>query len=305
MVAALFLGVTGGTGFVGARLLEAASAAGHEVRALTRRAMPPRERVIWVDGSLEDSAELARLADGADAVIHIAGLINGRNAAAFDACNVAGTAAMLAAAQSGGAKRFVHVSSLAAREPQISLYGASKAKSEALVTASALPHSIVRPPAVYGPGDKETLELFRLARMGLALLPPAGRISLIHVDDVAALLLAVAAPSAPTGLLVEPDDGRAGGWTHRDFALALGEAVGRKPLVLPVPRAVMRAAAALDELVRRDNAKLTADRAAYFSHPDWVVDPAHAPPPALWSPRIPTPTGLTATAAWYRAAGWL
>ncbi|WP_310468521.1 NAD-dependent epimerase/dehydratase family protein [Sphingomonas sp.] len=305
MVPALILGVTGGTGFVGARLLDAALAAGHEVRALTRRAMPPRERVIWVDGSLEDTAALARLADGADAVIHIAGLINGRSAAAFDACNVTGTAAMLDAARAGGAKRFVHVSSLAAREPGVSLYGASKARSEALVEASGLRHAIVRPPAVYGPGDKETLELFRLANLGLALLPPAGRISVIHVDDLAALLLALADPAAPTGLLVEPDDGRAGGWTHRDFALALGEAVGRKPLVVPVPSVVMRAAASADQLLRRGNAKLTADRAAYFAHPDWVADPARAVPAELWRPQIPTPTGLAATAAWYRAHKWL
>ncbi|MEO7636403.1 MAG: NAD-dependent epimerase/dehydratase family protein [Sphingomicrobium sp.] len=299
------LAVTGGTGFVGARLLDAAAAAGHAVRALTRRAMPLRAGVTWVEGSLEDPAALARLADGAGAVIHIAGLINGRNAAAFDACNVAGTAAMLDAARAGGAKRFVHVSSLAAREPKISLYGASKGKSEALVEASGLPFAIVRPPAVYGPGDRETLELFRLARMGLALLPPAGRISLIHVDDLAALLLALADPAAPSGLLVEPDDGHAGGWSHREFAAALGDAVGQKPLVVPVPRGLLRAAAAADALVRGDRAKLTADRAAYFSHPDWVVDPAHAVPAKLWAARLPTPAGLASTFAWYRAAGWL
>ena len=70
---------------------------------------------------------------------------------------------MLAAATAGGVRRFVHVSSLAAREPKLSLYGASKARAEELVHSSGLEWVIVRPPAVYGPGDKETLELFRMA----------------------------------------------------------------------------------------------------------------------------------------------
>jgi len=302
VVAALTLAVTGGTGFVGAALLDAAVAAGHEVRALTRRAMPPRAGVTWVDGALEDQSALRRLAEGAGAVIHIAGLIKGRGAAEFDACNVAGTAAMLAAA---GPARFVHVSSLAAREPSLSLYGASKARAEALVAASGLSHAIVRPPAVYGPGDRETLELFRLARFGLSLMPPRARLSLIHVDDLARLLLALAAPDTPSGLLVEPDDGRAGGWSHGDFAAALGKAVGCRTLALPVPGALIRAAARADQTVRGANAKLTSDRAAFFSHPDWVADPARAIPPGLWKPQIATPDGLAATAAWYRVKGWL
>ena len=83
--------------------------------------------------------------------------------------------AMLAAATAAGVRRFVFVSSLAAREPQLSMYGASKARAEALVERSGLDWSIVRPPAVYGPGDRETLELFKMARLGLVLMPPAGR----------------------------------------------------------------------------------------------------------------------------------
>ena len=80
-----------------------------------------------------------------------------------------GTLAMLAAATAGGVSRFVHVSSLAAREPKLSLYGASKARAEELVERSGLDWAIVRPPAVYGPGDKETLELFKMAKRGLML----------------------------------------------------------------------------------------------------------------------------------------
>src|SRR3546814_14244242 len=80
---------------------------------------------------------------------------------------------MIAAAAAADVGRFVHVSSLAAREPELSAYGRSKAESEKLMAESGLDWAIVRPPAVYGPGDRESLELFRMAARGLVLLPPA------------------------------------------------------------------------------------------------------------------------------------
>lgn len=299
------LAVTGATGFVGSHLLDGAVAAGREVAALTRREQPARESVTWVAGDLHDRAGLERLVDGADAVIHVAGVISARGAAGFEQGNVEGTLAMLAAATAGGVRRFVNVSSLAAREPKLSLYGASKARAEELVYGSGLDWSIVRPPAVYGPGDKETLELFRMAKLGLMLMPPKGRVSLIHADDLARLLLALAGPQAPSSILIEPDDGKPGGWTHREFARALGDAVGTTPAIVSSPGILLRLAARADQLLRRDKAKLTIDRAAYFSHRNWVVEPKRAAPPELWRPQVPTDRGLRETAEWYRAQGWL
>ena len=294
--------LTGATGFVGGHLLELALGEGHTVRALARRPQPSRAGVTWVEGALDDSAALAALVNGADAVIHVAGVINA-DAAGFEAGNVTGTAAILGAAEQAVVGRFVHVSSLAAREPALSLYGASKARSEALVSASPLSSAIIRPPAVYGPGDRETLELFRMAKRGLVVLPPAGTLSLIHVDDLARLLLALAA--SEQSLLVEPDDGRPGGWTHEEFGHALGRAVGRKVRTLSAPRILLSLAARADTLVRGRRAKLTPDRAAYFCHPDWTVSPARAVPADLWQPRIDTEQGLAATAHWYEAQRWL
>ncbi len=298
----MIIALTGATGFVGGQVLELALGDGHAMRALTRRRQPPRDGVTWVDGALDNPGALATLVDGADAVIHVAGVINA-DAAGFEAGNVVGTAAMLAAAGRAGVGRFVHVSSLAAREPALSLYGASKARSEALVTASPLSSAIVRPPAVYGPGDRETLELFKMARHGLVMLPPAGRLSLIHVDDLARLLIALAA--CDNGLLVEPDDRRPGAWTHEEFGQALGRAVGRKVRTLSAPRWLLRLAARADMVIRGPRAKLTADRVDYFCHPDWTVSPARAAPDHLWQPRIETEHGLAATARWYEAHHWL
>jgi len=299
------IAVTGGTGFVGSHLIDAALVAGHQLNALTRREQPERQGVSWIGGDLSSREALERLVNGVDAVIHVAGTISGRSAAAFEAGNVAGTLAMLAAATAGGVHRFVQVSSLAAREPKLSLYGASKMKGEELVIRSGLDWAIVRPPAVYGPGDREMLELFRMAKLGIMLMPPRGRVSVIHVHDLARLLLALADPAAPASCLIEPDDGRPGGWTHREFAKALAAAVGAKAAVLSSPGILLRLAARADQLLRGEKAKLTADRAAYFSHHDWVVEPKRAPSAELWRPQVDTMQGLAGTAAWYRDHGWL
>lgn len=299
------IAVTGGTGFVGARLLAQAIAQGHEVVALTRRSQEERQGVTWVQGALDNRQALQRLVEHADAVIHVAGVISAPDASGFEAGNVTGSLGLLAAATASGVHRFVHVSSLAAREPNLSLYGASKARSEELVQRSGLDWAIVRPPAVYGPGDRETLELFKAARLGLVPLPPKGRLSLIHVDDLSRLLLALADPDAPSKLILEPDDGRAGGWTHREFAAALAASQDRRALALSVPAAFLRLGARIDGVLRGSKAKLTPDRAAYFSHPDWAVDPARRPLPSLWQPQVPTPEGLADTARWYARQGWL
>ena len=298
------LALTGATGFVGGRLLALALEDGHQVTALTRRSQPPREGVSWIEGALDSRQALGGLVDEVDAVIHVAGVISG-SAEEFEAGNVTGTLNLLAAATAAGVRRFVHVSSLAAREPKLSNYGASKAKAEELVRSSGLDWSIVRPPAVYGPGDRETLELFKAAKLGIVPLPPAGRLSLIHADDLCRLLLALADPKAPAQQLYEADDGREGGWSHREFADALAAAQDRRALALPVPAALIRFGARVDGLIRRSGAKLTADRAAYFCHPDWTIDPARRPAEALWQPRIETRQGLEETANWYCREGWL
>jgi uncharacterized protein YbjT (DUF2867 family) len=298
------LAITGGTGFVGKRVIDLALRRGHQLRALTRRPQPERDGVNWVTGALDTPDALAELVRGADAVIHIAGVVNASDRAGFIQGNVAGTKAVLAAAASGGVRRFVHVSSLSAREPQLSQYGWSKAEGDAAVQASGLDWSIVRPPAIYGPGDHEMLEMFRLAKRGVVPLPPAGRFSTIHVDDLAALLIALS-QSAGDRAIHEADDETPHGWSHPDFARALGRAVGKRVVPLSTPRPLLALTARVARAVQGERAKLTPDRVAYFCHPDWTVHPDRRPPPALWRPAIAADEGLTATAEWYRAHGLL
>lgn len=275
------------------------------MRALARRAQPPAEGVAWIDGALDRPESLDALVEGAGAVIHVAGVINAGNRAGFHAGNVAGTAAMLSAAREAGVRRFIHVSSLAAREPALSYYGWSKAESETLVAGSGLDWTIVRPPAIYGAGDREMLELFRMAAQGIVLLPPGGRLSLIEASDLARLLLDLIPAGEAIGRGYEPDDGAPGGWDHRDFARLLGEAVGRRVLPLSMPAAALRLASRVERLARRKGAKLTPDRVRYFCHPDWVVSVGAGVPTGIWRPEVHTRAGLAATAAWYRAQNWL
>lgn len=300
----MILAITGGTGFVGEHLLRAATAAGHHVRALTRTPRAPEPGIDWIEGALDRPESLGQLLSSVDAVIHVAGVINGSRAE-FEAVNVGGTEAMVQAAHAAGVRRFIHVSSLAAREPGLSDYGWSKAQAERIVSASDLDWTILRPPAVFGPGDRETLELFRMAKRGFVALPPKGRFSLIHVEDLCRLLVALVESRDAVHATYEPDDGREEGWSHRHFARTLGRLFGKRAATVALPRLALKGAAGLDRLVRRDRAKLTADRVSYFCHPDWVVRPERRPPPDLWAPAVRTPTGLKQTAEWYQEHGWL
>lgn len=301
------IAITGATGFVGQTLLERALGHGFELRALTRRAQPPKPGVEWVQGDLDDRAALKRLVQGAEAVIHIAGVVNTPDPAEFERGNVAGTLNLVEAVLAMGVQRFVCVSSLSAREPELSLYGASKARAERLVMASPLDWSVVRPPWIYGPGDRDTLDMFKAARWGLMPMPPReGRSSLLHVDDLARLLLALVPGGEGTSQQIfEPDDGKPDGWSHYELARAIGWAMGRRPWVVHLSRASLERAARADRMLRRHKAKLTLDRVGYMTHPDWVVSAGARPPGALWEPRIPTREGLKATAQWYRDNGWI
>ncbi len=302
------IAITGGTGFVGQAVLDIADARQQPLMALARRHLDRQHsRVQWVMGDLHDTKALDQLAAGARAVIHIAGLTNTPNPDDFDHINVEGTANAITAAKHDHIKRFVFVSSLSAREPQLSKYGASKAKAEELVKASGLDWTIVRPPAVYGPRDTDIFELFRSAKWGIVPLPPRGATSIIHVHDLARLLLDLvdAQPALVRKKLFEPDDGREGGWSHKEMALAIGASMDKRVLAPNLPGAVLQSAAMLDRLFRGRKAKLTADRVGYMCHPNWVARSDRAVPEAIWSPEIQGESGLRQTADWYRSEGWL
>jgi nucleoside-diphosphate-sugar epimerase len=302
--------VTGVTGFVGPHLVAALARRGFKLRLLVRRwsPLPSLEGVAadMVLGDLLDEAALKRLVEGADAVVHAAGLIKARQPSDFFAANRDGTALLSALAPQA---TFLLLSSLAAREPQLSPYAASKRAAEEVVAGRSGPWLTVRAPAVYGPGDRETLAYFKAVARGLAPRPrvAGARLSLIHVADLAeALALALDQPPPPS--TYEIDDGKEGGYTYRDMADAAGRALGRRPLSLAVPRAVMATVARLNLIGHSLGGSvqiLTPGKVNEIFHSDWTAHDRRLASALGFRPRFDLATGFGETILWYRRQGWL
>lgn len=307
---ARLVAVTGATGFVGPHLVAALGRRGWRVRLLVRRWSPlPSLAGVTAElvlGDLADTDALQRLVDGADTVVHAAGLIKARHADQFMAVNRDGTARLSAVA---GAARLVLLSSLAAREPLLSPYAASKRAAEEVVAGRAGPWLAVRAPAVYGPGDRETLAYFRAVARGLAPQPAiaGARLSLIHVEDLAeALALAVDRPIS--GSTYEIDDGRDGGYSYRDMHQAAAAALGRTAHSIAVPRFVMAGLARLNQLGHRVGAPvqiLTAGKVNEIFHPDWSVHDRRLAGAIGFAARYDLVAGFRDTVLWYRRREWL
>ncbi|MBI1181788.1 MAG: NAD-dependent epimerase/dehydratase family protein [Alphaproteobacteria bacterium] len=301
--------LTGATGFVGAHVLDRLLAAGCRVNALTRRPQPARPGVAWIAGDLDDPAALARLTDGADAVVHVAGLIKARRTREFFAVNEGGTRRVLDAIGERNI-RYIHLSSISAREPQLSAYAASKAAAEtAVLERSGLDFTILRPPVVYGPGDRETLVFFRAARSRRALLPgsPRHRTSLIHVHDLAAAVVAAMAAPALSGRTADVHDGAPDGYAFPEvLSMIAGRAAWHRPLF--VPPAALGSVGALTwmaSLFTGGAPMLTPGKARELSFPDWVCHDRSLFEEAGWTPALPASIGLPATRAWYEENGYL
>jgi 2-alkyl-3-oxoalkanoate reductase len=305
--------VTGATGSIGAHVVRRLRG-DWQVRILTRRAVDPARfgaEIETVRGDLGDRASLQRLLDGAAAVVHLAGLIKARSRAEFFRANAeaVGRVAEIAAG-AASPPRFVLMSSLAAREPDLSDYAASKlAGEEALIAAGdALRWSILRPPAVYGPGDRATLFFFQFVGHGIGpLLGSEGaRLSLIYVEDLANAVAALLADSSGTGLIAEVDDG-GGGYGWRQMIETAADAFGRRAWVVRVPMAIPYSLALVSQMLARlgYTPLLTPGKVREFYHHDWVCDPGPIMARTSWRPAVPLRQGFASTIAWYRQQGWL
>lgn len=300
------IALTGGTGFIGQRLIPILIAKGHDVRALTRKSQDARAGVTWIEGDLDNEVALAQLCAGCQSVIHMAGVIKGLTAADFERGNVTGTANMLAAAATAGISRFLHISSLAARAPKLSHYSRSKAAAENIVRDALLDWTILRPPGVYGPGDRETFALFKAARG--ALLPIAAgkqRMSWIFVDDLCAAIVAALAP-ALRHEVIEVDDG-AGGYTQRQFAIAIAKSVNGTPAIIALPKFIVSAVGAVNQLIGKYKGKaamLTPGKAREIFHRDWVVTDRALTTLTGWRPQISLASGLKKSSSWFKQQKW-
>lgn len=307
--------VTGANGFIGRQLIPELARSGWRPRLLLRRDPIAPEwqhlRPEIVAGSLADRAALEQLVEGATAIIHVAGLIKAATRRQFFEVNCEGAAALATVAQrTAPAAHFVLISSLAAREPALSDYAASKRAGEAAVRdAVGSRATILRPPVTYGPGDRESLRIFQLARGRRVPVPgPAdARAALIHVRDLARLIAALAA-SPPAGAVLAAADGQPQGYRRDDMMRIAARAVGNEsPRLVRVPGLVLRAVALAGDTARLfgSSAMLNSQKLRELRHPDWSVPADQLARPAGWTPEFDLPAGFADAVAWYRAAGWL
>jgi nucleoside-diphosphate-sugar epimerase len=299
---AVMIALTGATGFIGGALAQRLRQEGFAVRVLvrptadTRRLPPGVERIT---GALDDPESLARLVRGADTVVHCAGVVRGHGPADFDPVNVQGVARLAAAVRAErSGPGIVHLSSLAARHPELSPYAASKRAGEDAL-GGAPGWTVLRPPVVYGPGDRELLPLLRVMARGWAPLVGArdGRLSLVYVDDLIDAVLRLVA-QGPTGRVFELDDGRPGGYAVEDIVAAVERRRGRRIVRVPVPAPLVAGLARLNGLgarLRRRAPMLTPGKARELFHPSWTCDNAALTAATGWRPRVGLDEGLRRT----------
>jgi nucleoside-diphosphate-sugar epimerase len=327
--------VTGASGFIGEGVVERLLSRGDRVRALVR----PTSRteglsrlgaeLAW--GHVCDAASVRSAVEGVDAVVHLAGLVKARSRDELFAVNAGGTRAVAeACAAQAAPPRLVYVSSLAAAGPAapdrprredevpapVSEYGRSKLAGEDAVrdVSHRVRASIVRPPIVYGPRDKELMpELLRMARLGVVVRTGFAhkRYSVVHVTDLCEGTVAV----LERGAALEPGGPRARGvyflahgeeHTWDELALAACAAAGRKAVVLPVPEAVaygVAAAAWVRQTATGRAAMISFDKLREARQASWTCSSERARVEVGFVPRFDLASGMSDAVAWFRARG--
>ena len=322
--------VTGASGFVGSHVVEGLLARSYTVRCLVREesnlAWLPLDRVDLCRGSMTDASSLESASRGVDLVVHNAGRMRADGEALYDDVNVVGTRILVEAVQRNapGLQRFVLMSSLAAGGPSrpdhprseedpdqpISAYGRSKKRGEEEVerTGSAMPWTILRPPAVYGPRDHGFLILARLAARGFSFRigGKTQTVQAVHVRDlVRATLLAAESPHA-VGRRYYIAHPEITDWNS--VARIMARAIGKTPLTLSVPRwavpIVGRCTAVASRAFRASNA-LPADRLHDLLAPAWTCATLRAKSELEFEAEIGLERGMEETMAWYKNAGWV
>lgn len=324
--------VTGGSGFLGSHLVERLARAGRPVRALVRKSsdtsfLRTLPNVELAEGAVEDRASVERALDGVTGIVHAAGLVKAKGPEDFMRVNHGGTENLVQSALARGTaiRRFVLVSSLAALRPSdasgtpvpedaeprpVTSYGRSKLAAERAVLAHKERLSIVilRPPAIYGPRDREILTFFKSIKLGV--LPLLGstqnKLSMIYGSDCAAACIAALDRELVSGSAYHVDDGKV--HTLEELIMLAEQAMGKKARFrFHLPRRLVETAALGSELYGRATNRavmLTRDKLNELFE-QWVCDSTRAQRDLGFTPEVSFEDGVQRTMAFYREAGWL
>jgi dihydroflavonol-4-reductase len=320
--------ITGGTGFVGSHLAEACVDRGWDVTCLVRSP----ERIGWlagleidvVYGDLDDVDVLARAIDGSDIVFHLAAIVKARAVEDYERVNVQGTENVVRAClrTSGPPVRLTVLSSQAAAGPSlgggpltedmpskpVSPYGWSKLRSEsvALARSNALATTVLRPPTVYGPRDREGLASFRVVATGIRPRLAVREISLIHVRDLVDAIIAAGTTQTAAGKTYFVANEKP--VTLADIGLLMARSLGKRTFEVPISSGLLWSVGLANELGGRLLGKdviFDRHKATEMVQAGWVCSSDRAIAELSWRPRIDLAYGIDDTIRWYRANRWL
>lgn len=320
--------VTGSSGFIGSHLVEALVTRGHEVRALIRSTSSTR----WLQnidarlayGDTRDKESLRAAVRDVDYVFHLGGVIHAPDRKTYFEVNTQGTRNLLEACleENPGLRKFVFVSSISAAGPSpcdaalsedaecrpVSDYGRSKLAAEEIVLSvgGRLPVTIVRPPNVLGPRQKELAASIRLLRMRIKPLigRKSSRTSIAAVGDVVRALVLAAEDPRSAGRIYYVTDGHAYSW--REITDAVAEAVGVRRFYLPVPFLIQYIVAAVSEAVARVRKKpplVTREHVLAARRHCWVYGGSRIERELGFKPETDMKTAVRDAVAWFRAGG--
>jgi nucleoside-diphosphate-sugar epimerase len=317
--------VTGATGFIGSHLVEELIKKGYDVTCLVRKTSNLRwiegHEVTLFRGDCEDEGSLAHLPPDFDYIFHIAGLTKAQREKDFFCVNVKGTENLLRAvsAKGKGIRRFIHLSSLSAAGPSrngapvneasepgpVSSYGKSKLESEGAIMRyrDRIPVTIVRPPAVYGPRDRDFYVLFKMLKKGF--YPYLGKCyySLLYVDDLIRGLVMAAEEKEAEGGVYFLSDGKV--YSNEDIVNEISGVLGTRIVKVRMPRPLMAVLVGITERLGRGSSIINRDKLRELNCVHWTCDSSKAAKDFKFVPKVTIKEGIKWTADWYRIHQWL
>jgi nucleoside-diphosphate-sugar epimerase len=324
------LGITGGTGFIGSHLVEFLLNRGHQVECLTRTGtaygwLETNDLLNITKGNLLDPESMTGFINRNDIIIHLAALTRARNKDDFLSINLKGTQNLLNTIkkENPSIQQLIIMSSQAAVGPStgesflneeaplnpISPYGRSKASLEQYLKeeCSDLPVTIIRPPSVYGPRDKDFIELFKIINKGFKpIVGKNNRISFVYVKNlVEGIYAAIHSPHALGETFFITDEGA---YTWKEFGSFIEKGLDKKTLTIYVPKFAVKIAYVFSTLFSYFTNKpilLTKDKLEEMNNPFWMVSNEKAQRVLGYTPSISTQEGVSESIKWYLKNGWL